>query len=697
MRSRFLESPRTACFGRIFVTFSEFRFFKEENDSPRLSVGLYDDLSWHVPNVLTERKELAMSQRAQNISRFGKDPHGFQRPCLFWLLLLVLPGAVQAQFNYTTNNGAITITGYTGPGGAVIPSTINGLPVTTLGGHSFFGTSVTSATIPNSVTSIGDEAFGTGLTNVVIGSSVTNIGAEMFGYFGNALNAIAVDSLNPFYSSVDGVLFNKTQTTLILYPGGNAGSYTVPVSVTTIGAVAFRNCYRLTSVAIPDSVATIGDWAFCMQGDFGQTSLTNVAIPKSLTNIGDSAFFGCGRLTSFTIPNSVTSIGDGAFAGTGLTNVTIPSSVIEIGDGAFAYGVNLLAITVDGLNPSYSSMDGVLFDKNQTFLLQFPGAKVANYTVPNSVIKLERLAFSECSGLTSVMLPSSATNIGDFAFFYCTSLTNVTIPDSVISIGASAFCECISLENLTIPNRMTSIGYDAFADSGLINVTIPSGVTNIDAGAFDGCTSLTEIVVDPLNAFYSSVDGVLFNKAQTTLIRYPGGKSGIYAVPTTVIRIGGYAFVYCALLTTVTIPNSVTNISDGAFGLCGNLTGIYFGGNAPSLGRDVFYSDAITVVAAFVYYLPGTTGWGATYGGRPTALWNPQVLTTDATFGVRSNLFGFTTAGPSDLVVVIEAATNLVNALWLPVATNRLTVGSAYFSDPNWSNYPARFYRLRSQ
>ena len=105
------------------------------------------------------------------------------------------------------------------------------------------------------------------------------------------------------------------------------------------------------------------------------------------------------------------------------------------------------------------------------------------------------------------------------------------------------------------------------------------------------------------------------------------------------------------------------------------------------------FTDANNVT---VYYLPGTTGWGPTFAFRPTALWKPQVQTSDASFGVRTNRFGFNIAWASDLVIVVEACTNLANPVWSPVGTNTLTGGSSYFSDAQWTNYPARFYRLRS-
>jgi hypothetical protein len=99
---------------------------------------------------------------------------------------------------------------------------------------------------------------------------------------------------------------------------------------------------------------------------------------------------------------------------------------------------------------------------------------------------------------------------------------------------------------------------------------------------------------------------------------------------------------------------------------------------------------------ATIYYLAGTTGWDATFGGRPTMLWNPQVQTSGASFGVRTNRFGFTITGASNLVVVVEACTNLLDHRWSAVGTNTLAGGSSYFSDPRWTNHPARFYRLRS-
>ena len=502
------------------------------------------------------------------------------------LLLLTLPTVVLAQWNYTTNNGAITITGYTGPGGVVvIPGAIAGLPVTSIGTNAFFSNeSLTSVTVPNSVTGIGAEAF--------------------------------------------------------------------------------KECFLLTSVLIPDSVTNIGSYAF--SDCYG---LTNVTIPNSVTSIGDEAFNECNKMTSLTIGTNVTSIGTNAFAYcSSLIGVTIPECVTNIGDAPFAGCTSLTGITVNASDPAYVSVAGVLFNSSQTLLLQYPAGKLASsYVIPNGV-----------------------TTIGVEAFLGCTNLTNVTLPNSVTSIGGETFANCAGLTNVTIPDSVTSIGVFAFWNCGLASVTIPNSVTSIGETAFDECYRLTGINVTASNPAFASVGGVLFNENRSTLIEYPVGQAGAYAIPNGVSAIGDYAFWSSFYLTSVTIPNSVTNIKDSAFFNCYSMTKAYFDGNAPTVSSSAFGLDPNTTV----YYLPGTTGWGPTFGGRPTALWNPKVQIGGSSFGVSTNQFGFTITGSSNLVVVVEASTSLANPTWSPLGTNTLVGGSSYFSDPDWTTHPSRFYRL---
>ncbi|HNU99604.1 MAG TPA: leucine-rich repeat domain-containing protein, partial [Verrucomicrobiota bacterium] len=217
-------------------------------------------------------------------------------------VLTILPDAVQAQFLYTTDRNRITITRYTGPGGAVtIPETINGLPVVGIADKAFEGSvDMTSVTIPASVTTIGAWVF-KGCTS---------------------LAAIEVRTSNTAFRSIEGVLFNKMQTKLLACPGAREGAYAVPGSVTSIETGAFHGCARLTSLTIPRNVTAIRAGAFG-----GCTGLTSVALPERLTKIEAGLFEGCVNLTSVAIPTTVTLVGSGAFrACTGLTAITIPNA-----------------------------------------------------------------------------------------------------------------------------------------------------------------------------------------------------------------------------------------------------------------------------------------------------------------------------------------------------------------------------------
>ena len=252
-------------------------------------------------------------------------------------------------------------------------------------------------------------------------------------------------------------------------------SIIIPNSVTSIGSYAFYGCSGLTSLTIPNSVTSIGNGAFeyC-------SGLTSLTIPNSVTSIGESAFSGCSGLTSLTIPNSVTSIGESAFRGcSGLTSLTIPNSVTSIGNGAFYNCSGLTSITVDSKNTIYDSRNNcnAIIRKSDNTLLF--GCK--NTIIPNSVTSIGNGAFYKCSGLTSMTIPNSVTSIGESAFYGCSGLTSLTIPNSVTSIGYRAFSGCMELKeiycNWLYPQNIKEID-DAFNGTDIYGnciIYVPKG------------------------------------------------------------------------------------------------------------------------------------------------------------------------------------------------------------------------------
>lgn len=298
------------------------------------------------------------------------------------------------------------------------------------------------------------------------------------------------------------------------------------------------------------------------------------------------------------------------------SSVTIPGSVANIDDGVFRDYTGLRQIIVDSSNVHYASVDGVLFSKNPSTLLVYPGGKAGDYIIPDGV-----------------------TGIADDAFHYCTELTGLTITGSIIGIDGSLFNECTGLAQIIVDSG--NPGYSSF-DGALFSkdlsklfkcpagdtksFTIPDSVTNIDDNAFTGCMKLAQIVVDNGNINYSSLDGALFNKDQSTLLLYPSGKTeDSYAVPDSVTIIGDYAFYYCTELASVDIPASVISIDEYAFYYCSKLESAYCYGNAPIMGENAFpvagatrtsgslttpwYADPANFLGFTVYYLADHTGF----------------------------------------------------------------------------------------
>lgn len=525
------------------------------------------------------------------------------------LTSLVIPASV-------TNIGSYAFRSCSSLTGLIIPNT-----VTLIGDGAFSSCgSLLGLTIPSGVQSIGYEAFlgCSSLTNLTIPTGVTRIEESTF----RGCSKLASITLPAGITSLGESAFSgcRALTSMI-----------IPNGVTYISGELFSGCSSLTSVTIPSGVTVIGYDAF-----LNCSSLAGITIPANVTEIEEHAFAGCEALTSVTIPASVTTIGSGCFSRcSSLVTVVIPSGVTSIGSNAFYECDDLTSITVDALNTAYSSQSGVMFDKAKTTLIKCPEAISGSYGVPGTVISISANAFASCHDLTSVTIPNSVISIGSNAFGYCLSLVNVTlptgltliennvfsgcasltavvIPSNVTEIGSNAFSDCRSLlsvilpaslesiessafENcgklqaITIPVNTVSIGYEAFRDcKSLATISISKNVEDIDEDVFSGCSSLTAINVDVLNADYSSVAGVLFNKNQSYLMIMPAGFVGEYVIPASVTEIETAAFRNCRRLTAVTIPGNVETIPSSAFRNCSSLTNVTILNGATGIGSYAF-------------------------------------------------------------------------------------------------------------
>ena len=571
------------------------------------------------------------------------------------------------------NDGTLEISKYVGNSATsatyVIPGEINGKKVTQIGDSAFtvctsltsvtipdgvtsideaafWGcTSLTSVTIPDSVTSIKSKAFFkcTSLKSVTIPASVTNIGDYALGYYeiyntdscewemykveGFKINYVK-DTYGHMYALKNGftdeacLLTNELDdgTLEITKYAGNSATYVIPgeidgKKVTEIGDSAFKGCTELTSITIPDGVIGIGNNAFS-----GCTSLETVTIPASVTYVGNSAFYGCTSLKSVTVPESVTYIGGYAFAECySLKYADIPANVTGIGASPFYNCRSLENINTDEANKWYTTVDGVLYDKDKTELINYPaGKKDSSYVIPEGIRTIREKAFYGCLNLCELTIPDSVTEIESGAF-ECSSLisdeygtikyvdgwvvgsghtANVVLKDGTRGIAFEAFSGDGIIEKVTMPDTVKYINGCAFENcTNLSEVLLSSSLENIERGAFLNCSNLADIVIPDSvisitsDAFYNTA---LLNK-QNTPVKY-AGKWVITAedCDKIVIKdgtkcIASYAFSRCTSLTDITIPDSVTMIGDYAFATCNSLTEIKIPNNVKSIGGCVFW------------------------------------------------------------------------------------------------------------
>lgn len=446
------------------------------------------------------------------------------------------------------------------------------------------------------------------------------------------------------------------------------------VSVTILGYTGTN-----TDLTIPAEIdgLPVGDIG---TSAFSQLPLVNLVLPDSVTNIESGAFAGCASLTNVTFGAGLQTIGGGAFQGGGLVGLTIPTNVLQIGSFAFQSCLGLSNVV---LNAGVQKISEGLFSGC---------TNLSRIQLPGGLVTIDDLAFSGCLQLSGITLPSGVTNIGNSAFASCGSLTNLVLSGGITTIGEYSFFFCTGLTNVTFPSGLVTIGFRAFYGcSGLVSISIPDSVTSIGSQAFLSL-SLTAFTVDTNNPAYSSLNGVLYDKAQTTLLNYPPGSIRTsFVLPTGVTAIGNAAFQYSAHLMSVTIPTSVRSVGNVVFINCPILSTVYFCGNAPSFGFGPFGFGAFP---GTVYYFPEAIGWDQPVDGVRPVLWNSVIQITDPSFGVINNQFNFLITGTTNIPVVVESCTDLGHPVWSSVQTLSLTNGQAAFSDGVPADAILRFYRL---
>lgn len=499
--------------------------------------------------------------------------------------------------------------------------------IESIGERSFYNSlKIKSIEVPDSVKEIGDYAF-------------AKLGYLVSAHLGNGITRIS-----------NGLFAENVNMTTVNIPDG----------VTAIGDRAFYAAQSLKEIQLPSVLQTIGNEAFL------SVNMDSLELPDTMVSIGDASFAGT-KIATLDLGSGLQTIGKSAFIETQLQSLNIPDNVTTVGDMAFAYiprlrhveiskgatslgkqvfdsngSSSLSSIEVDAENPAYSSMDGVLFDKQQHTLVRYTvGHGRDSYAIPESVSKVDDYAFNYSTKLNSIDLGTTLATIGEFGFANSTSIRTLTIPDSVTDIGRSAFYHNDGLESVTVGSGVTHLNPYTFAynantrnidlgtgvrsigdyvfqyNSSLVEITFPEqveslgdfvlsnnerlsvinigkGVTKIGSNPFASSRMITSVNVNPENKAYASEDGVLLDQARTQLIQYPIAKpDAVYSIPSTVTHISNYAFQNAKFLTEVQFPEGLESVGISAFNGVSELKEVKFPNSLKDIGVFAFSDTGI--------------------------------------------------------------------------------------------------------
>lgn len=418
-------------------------------------------------------------------------------------------------------------------------------------------------------------------------------------------------------------------------------SVSLPNTIATIKSYAFWNCNSLTSITIPFTVTQIENRVFGYCPNLTSISVEalneiydsrdncnaiietksnkliagckNTNIPKSVTSIGEFAFYFCLNLTSVAIPNTVTDIGGSAFNScSSLTSITIPNSVVTIGALAFYDCSNLTSISIpqsvakihrsafEGTGWYNKQSNGVLYLGD--WCLGYKGEdEIGDLIIKEGCCKISEWAFLECSGLTSVVMPNSLVSIDLGTFEKCYDLRKVVIGNSVIEVGKQSFMDCSNLKEVYFGSSVKNINKSAFDDcTNLSKIVFSNSITSIGDCAFNRCTGLTDVTIPNSVTF---IGGSAFHGCTelTSIV-----------IPNSVKEINSWTFSGCSKLSSITIPETVTKIGTEAFSNCVNLAQIKIPDSLTEIGSAAFYGctslesiaipNSVTAINNFTFY-----------------------------------------------------------------------------------------------